>query len=275
MGLSSSEILERFRSRELTLARDLLDDDFWSLRRDVELRAQYAESPRLSTYFLVANRRKGPFADPALRKEVFGMDVEAVLRASQSPLIHRAHTLAPPGLIGHVRSQAHAPPPSKTALFPKIPVTLGVLSGFVLHHRPVVERLVQALAGRGFIVETVEIEMYRTPERLASFDLFAGRWYADYPDADSFNDTLLHSQRGIYGPLCGDPKLDEIIERARAETDPRMRRDDYAEIEELLQRDALLLPLFHENAYCFAQAEVGGFEVNFSNLAVSYEELWL
>jgi ABC-type transport system substrate-binding protein len=276
MGLSSAEILERFRSRELTLARDLSEDDFWSLRRDVELRAQYAESPRLSTYFLVANRRKGPFADPALRKEVFGIDVEAVLRASQSPLIHRAHTLAPPGLIGHVRSRAHAPPPSKTALYPKIPVTLGVLTGLVLHHRAVLERLVQELAGRGFIVETVEIEQInRTPGRLATFDLFAGRWYADYPDADSFNDTLLHSQRGIYGSLCGDPKLDEIIERARAETDPRVRRDDYAEIEEVLQRDAILLPLFHESAYCFAQAEVGGFELNFSNSAVSYEELWL
>jgi hypothetical protein len=72
MGLSSSEILERFRSRELTLARYLSDDDFWSLRRDAELRAQYAESPRLSTYFVVANRRKAPFADPALRRKVFG-----------------------------------------------------------------------------------------------------------------------------------------------------------------------------------------------------------
>lgn len=277
MGLSSSEILERFRSHELTLARELSDDDFWSLRRDVELHAQYAESPRLSTYFLVANRQKRPFADPALRKEVFGMDVEAVIRASQSPLIHRAHTLAPPGLIGHVRSQAHAPPPSKTVLFPKVSVTLGVLSGFVLHHRAVVERLVQGLAGRGFIVEMVEIDqkLGRTPARLAAFDLVAGRWYADYPDADSFNDTLLHSQHGIYGSLCGDSKLDEIIERARAETDPRVRRDDYAEIEEVLQRDAILLPLFHESIYCFAQAEVGGFKVNFSNPAVSYEELWL
>jgi ABC-type oligopeptide transport system substrate-binding subunit len=83
--------------------------------------------------------------------------------------------------------------------------------------------------------------MNRTPEVLARFEFFAGRWYADYPDADSFNDTLLHSQRGIYGLLCGDPKLDEIVERARTESDPRMRRDDYAEIEELLQRDALLL----------------------------------
>lgn len=276
MGLSSSEILERFRSRELTLARDLSDDDFWSLRRDVELHAQYAAFPRLSTYFVVANRRKGPFADPALRKEVFGIDVEAVLRASRSPLIHRAHTLAPPGLIGHVRSRATVPPPSKTALFPKIPVTLGVLSGFVLHHRPVVERLVQGLAGRGFIVEMVEIDQKdRTPAKLAAFDLFAARWYADYPDADSFNDTLLHSQHGIYGSICGDPKLDEIIERARAETDPRVRRDDYSEIEEMLQRDAILLPLFHESAYCFAQAEVGGFDINFTDPAVSYEELWL
>jgi peptide/nickel transport system substrate-binding protein len=135
---------------------------------------------------------------------------------------------------------------------------------------------VQGLTGRGFIVEIVEIDQAnRTPATLVACDLFAGRWYADYPDADSFNDTLLHSQRGIYGSLCGDPKLDEIIARARAETDPRVRRDDYAEIEEVLQRDALLLPLFHESAYCFAQAEVGGFELNFSNSAVSYEELWL
>jgi ABC-type transport system substrate-binding protein len=155
-------------------------------------------------------------------------------------------------------------------------VMLGVLSGFVLHHRAVVERLVQGVAGRGFIVQTVEVDqMDRTSARFAAFDLFAGRWYADYPDADSFNDTLLHSQHGIYGSLCGDPKLDEIIERARAETDPRVRRDDYAEIEEVLRRDAILLPLFHESAYCFAQAEVGGFDVNFSYPAVSYEELWL
>ncbi|HYI11414.1 MAG TPA: ABC transporter substrate-binding protein [Thermoanaerobaculia bacterium] len=276
MGLSSSEILERFRSRELTLARDLSDGDFWSLRRDAELRAQYAESPRLSTYFLVANRRRGAFADRTLRKEVFGIDVEAVLRASQSPLIHRAHTLSPPGLIGHVRSPANTSQPSKTALFPKIPVKLGVLSGFLLNHRAVVERLVQALTTRGLVVEMVEIDqMNRTPARLEALDLAAGRWYADYPDADSFNDTLLHSHRGIYGQLCGDPKLDEIIERARAETDPRIRRDDYAEIEELLQQEAILLPLFHESAYCFAQPEVGGFDVNFSYPAVSYEQLWL
>lgn len=198
-----------------------------------------------------------------------------MLRASQLPLIQRAHTLAPPGLIGHVRSRTHAPPSSSTALFPKIPVTLGVLSDIVLQHRPVVERLVQGLTGRGFIVEMVEIQANRIPATLVACDLFAGRWYADYPDADSFTNTLLHSQHGIYGPLCGDPKLDAIIERARAETDPRVRRDDYAEIEEVLQRDAILLPLFHESAYCFAQADVRGFEVKFPYPGVSYEELWL
>lgn len=276
MGLTSSEIAERFRARELSLARYLSDDDFWSLRRDAELRAQYAESPHLSTYFLVVNRHRGPFADPVLRREALGIDMDAVLRGSRLPVIHRAHTLAPPGLIGHIRSPRPAPRRSTTAAFRQIPVRLGVLATILVHYRPIIERLAEALATHGFVVEIVPIDQaIRTSATMASFDLVVGRWYADYPDAGSFVDSLLLAQRGIYGRLVGDQKLDEIINRSRAETDSRLRRDDYAEIEEILQRDSVLLPLFHENAYCFAQREVGGFELNLSDPGLLYEQLWL
>lgn len=44
-------------------------------------------------------------------------------------------------------------------------------------------------------------------------------------------------------------------------------------MEEILVRDALLLPLFHEQIYRFARPEVEGLSLGFASPAVAYEEL--
>jgi peptide/nickel transport system substrate-binding protein len=86
-------------------------------------------------------------------------------------------------------------------------------------------------------------------------DMAVGRWGADYPDADTFA-YILHSQEGQLGRLCGTAEIDRLIERGRAETSAAARHSIYREIEELIARDALLLPLFHEQTYRFARPEV-------------------
>jgi len=47
----------------------------------------------------------------------------------------------------------------------------------------------------------------------------------------------------------------------------------YREAEEILVRDALLIPLFHEQAYRFARPEVEGLTVSFATPTVAYENL--
>jgi len=67
-------------------------------------------------------------------------------------------------------------------------------------------------------------------------------------------------------------KSGETIERARAETAPATRHALYRQLEESIARDALLLPLFHEQAYRFARPEVEGLSVSFGG-HVAYEDL--
>jgi ABC-type transport system substrate-binding protein len=52
-----------------------------------------------------------------------------------------------------------------------------------------------------------------------------------------------------------------------------VRHSLYREIEEIIAREALLLPLFHEQAYRFARPEVEGLSVSFWEPSVDYSNL--
>ena len=111
-------------------------------------------------------------------------------------------------------------------------------------------------------------------QRAGEADLNIGRWVADYPDADNFVHTLLHSDSGFLGKYLGNAELDALAERGRIETDPRIRQSIYRRAEELIAREALLVPLFHDQVYCFARPEVEGLEsVSQGNPIVDYERL--
>jgi peptide/nickel transport system substrate-binding protein len=101
------------------------------------------------------------------------------------------------------------------------------------------------------------------------------RWLADYPDADTFMSSVLHTENGADDPFCRSPELDRVIEKGRTESDPSARQSIYREIEELIRNRALVLPLFYEQAYCFTRPKVEGLELNFFNPYVPYEYLWL
>jgi peptide/nickel transport system substrate-binding protein len=99
-----------------------------------------------------------------------------------------------------------------------------------------------------------------------------GRWAADYPDPDTFAHILL-SREGNVGRICGTLELDRLIARGRAETVASARQAIYRQIEELIASDAILIPLFHEQAYRFARPEVEGLSVSFGIPTVAYENI--
>ena len=107
----------------------------------------------------------------------------------------------------------------------------------------------------------------------ADVDLIVGRWVGDYPDADSFMHGLLHTSEGFLGALCGSSEIDARIGAGRPESDPAARHAIYRGIEEIISREALLLPLFHEQIYRFARPEVEGLNVSYWVPAVRYEDL--
>jgi peptide/nickel transport system substrate-binding protein len=126
----------------------------------------------------------------------------------------------------------------------------------------------------GFKTRVVNRTMAEYLDAMAhgSTDVIIGRWSADYPDADTFI-YILHSRGGGYGRFTASPELDRLAERGRAEAAPAVRHSLYREVEEILVRDALLIPLFHEQAYRFARPEVEGLTVSFATPTVAYESL--
>jgi ABC-type oligopeptide transport system substrate-binding subunit len=103
-------------------------------------------------------------------------------------------------------------------------------------------------------------------------DLVIGRWAADYPDADSFT-AILTSKEGLLGQLIGTPELDQLVQRGRTETSPAARHTVYRQIEEIVQRESLLLPLFHEQTYRFARPELVGLSLSYGVTGADYASL--
>jgi peptide/nickel transport system substrate-binding protein len=73
--------------------------------------------------------------------------------------------------------------------------------------------------------------------------------------------------------MAGTPEIDRLAARGRAEIDPRSRHSIYRQVEEIIARDALLIPLFHEQVYRFVQPDVEGLSLGFSSQTVAYEKL--
>lgn len=144
---------------------------------------------------------------------------------------------------------------------------------FFANYSGLARELAMALNERGFRLRPTNRTMAEWLEAAGqgAVDVMVGRWSADYPDADTFV-QILHTH-GLLGKYCGSPEIDRLVERGRTESSPAARHALYRQIKEIVARDVLLLPLFHEQAYRFARPEVEGLAVSLWGQTVPYEAL--
>ncbi|MFY9551068.1 MAG: ABC transporter substrate-binding protein, partial [Thermoanaerobaculia bacterium] len=288
-GVSPEEVRSEFLAGRLSLASDLLPADAEAFRHDPRFASGYREDPSLVTYFIAFNRLRGPLQDLDLRRSLSrAVDVDRFVRRTLGRLFIPAHGVIPPGLLGYSASGpdsgpvTDAPAASDSSVEATVsretieltanvhPVFFGELSAFY-------RELTEAFREIGFRIRSINRTMaeYLELQRAGEGDMSVGRWTADYADADNFVHTLLHSDAGFFGKYVGGTEINELAERGRAETDPRVRHAIYRQVEELSAREALILPLFYAQVYCFARPEVAGLGSLGSNPIVSYENLWI
>ncbi len=278
-GVSPGDILSGFRSGRFSLGSDLAPTDVESLRREPDFAPGYRETPRLITYFISFNNHRGPLADRALRLRLANaVQVPKVIRQTLGRLAVPATSLVPPGLLSHESrsvpyGDASSPAPAERAQG-LVEVTANIHPIFMAAYSGVLREITTAFERQGVKLRPLGKTMneFIDAERHGSAELQISRWAADYPDPDTFA-HILHSREGNVGRICGTPELDRLIERGRAETIVSARQAIYKQIEELIASDAILLPLFHEQAYRFARPEVEGLSVSFGLPTVAYENL--
>ena len=282
-GVPPEEIRSEFLAGRFSLASDLLPTDAEALRQDPRFRATYRESPSLVTYFVVFNIHNGAFADARARLAVaHGIDPAAIVRRTLGRHAIPANGLIPPGLLGYVSKPRSRPQTSGQASGAHTvsretievtalanPIMFGEFGAFT-------KELTQAFREIGYSIRVVNktmAEFIEAQTKAAGTDIMIGRWVGDYPDADTFAQGVLHSRMGVYGRYCGMPGIDALTERGRSEIDPRTRESIYREVEEIVAKEALMIPLFHEQVYRFARPEVEGLTLGFGSPSVQYENL--
>ncbi|HTS03885.1 MAG TPA: ABC transporter substrate-binding protein [Thermoanaerobaculia bacterium] len=278
-GVPPEEIRSEFLAGRFSIASDLLPADAEALRQDPRFRATYRESPSLVTYFVAFNVHRGAFADARVRQAVAaGVEVAPIVRRTLGRHAIPANGLIPPGLLGYVskpRSREKASPASGAHTVSRETVEVTAVANPIMFGEfgSLTKEITQAFREMGYSIRVVNKTMqeFMDAQKSAPTDIAIGRWIGDYPDADTFAQGVLHSREGVYGRYCGIPSVDALAERGRGEIDPRARESIYREVEEIVAKEALMIPLFHEQVYRFARPEVDGLALGFGQPLVQYE----
>ncbi|HEU4479480.1 MAG TPA: ABC transporter substrate-binding protein, partial [Pyrinomonadaceae bacterium] len=278
-NVAPADILSQFHAGRFSLASDLLPADAEALRREPEFASGYHEVPSLITYYATFNTHRGPLKDKRLRQSLAqSIDVATIVRQTLGRLAVPAHGLIPPGLLGHDSTYSPRMPfaPSSTPAQPggEIELTAVLNPVFFGEYAAFAREISRSLRERQITIRPVNktMEEWREAVSQGSVDVVIGRWGADYPDADTFA-NILATKEGLLGQVCGSAEVDRLIARGRSETSPAARHEIYRQIEEIIARDRLLLPLFHEQTYRLARPEVEGLSLSYGSIAVDYANL--
>lgn len=272
------EILQGFHEGRFALASELFPADVEALRREPDFAAGYRETPRLCTYFVAFNIHREPFSDRGLRQSLISsIDVPTLIRRTLGRSALPAHGVIPPGLAGHnpkLPSRTSLAAPARSLPESVIELKTALNPAYLGEYSALFKELASAFREHHFKLAPMNktVAEFNKVRQQGSADLLVSRWIADYPDADTFA-HIFQSQEGTIGRFCGTPEIDRLIERGRTETSPGVRHSLYRELEEILARESLLLPLFHEQAYRFARPEVEGLSVSFWGQTVDYANL--
>ena len=237
-GVSPEEIRSEFLAGRFSLAFDLLPADAEAFRHDPRFASRYRENPRLTTYYVDVQRPRRPAqgrgAAPPPRARRRRRRVRPPRRSggSRSPPTASSRracsatrrpspasgpvsgTSGPSGQLGRGdglarddRADGRRPP----RLLRRV---LGLLPR--AHRRPF------ARSGSASSRSTRRWPSTSSCSATGEGDLNIGRWNADYPDADNFVHTLLHSDSGFLGKFVGNAG-DRRARRARAGRDRSAR----------------------------------------------------
>ncbi len=273
LAMSAERTAAGFRAGELEVASGLSAGDVETLHRDPEMAAGYIEAPGFSTYFLAMNARRGPFAERQSRQALAAaINVGDLLLPTLGRRGIPAHGLVPPGLPGHeAEQQAEV---GSAASLAGVHLSAAVHPSYLDPYALIWDGVPAACRELGAEIEVAAGSLAETLGDIAHgrHDLAAVRWIAPYPDSDSMT-GLLHSRDGLLGRYFGRPEIDRFLERGRRETDPELRHAIYRELEQQLLEEALVIPLFHEQAYRFSRPGLRGLRLCFGWPVVAYEEL--
>ena len=95
------------------------------------------------------------------------------------------------------------------------------------------------------------------------FELFPGGWVQDYPDPENWVLGLFDTDGTLNNYNCSDPDIDDLVDKARFNTNDEERKQQYKDANELISTRACgIAPYWHENNHWLIKQNVVGMREN-------------
>ncbi len=284
------ERFRRFKNGEL-MHNDVPDPEYKNILQDPAWSPYFQEVSRWGIYYLGFDVTKPPFDKVKVRQAMnYAIDREAIVKLVINDRARVARGALPPGIMGYnqkLRGYSYDLEKAKALLaeagypggkgFPEI--TLQVNRDEI--HVRTAEFVLANLRDIGISCRMKEVDF---PEHLAAVQsgqaaFFRMGFTVDYPDPDNFLHSLFYS--GNIGPAgnfsrYSNPRVDELLDRARFEIDPKARVSLYQQAEQIIVDDAPWVFVFHYTTHGIWQPYVHGMKITpMGTPYTSYRSLWL
>ena len=237
---------------------------------------QFFRKPTLSLLFYGMNCNRPPLQDKRVRQALnYAINKVQIVHEYVKDQFVPATTILPPGM------PAYTPENAAYAYDPARAEALLAEAGYGPHQKKLSLTILSAsnsklaqqelgLIAADLAAVGVELQLqYETDWPIfeatlssRNFQLYRYSWIADIPDPDNFLNVLFRSSSNYNFMRYSNPEVDHILSRALAETDMLKRVKLYREAEQIILRDAPIIPWLYLTFESVFQPYVKGLAIS-------------
>lgn len=250
---------------------------------------QLFRKPSLSLMFYGMNCATGPLADPRVRQAIkHATNKSRILHEVYKDQFVEAKRILPPGMLAHLPAEAASEydPGKAKALLSEAGYDQGSLPPLVMlsaSRSPSAQKefsfLIEDMAAVGISLQIryeTDWPKFEALLRQREFTMYRYAWFADIPDPDNFLGVLLASRSPYNFMGYENQQVDALLSEALTQVDPLKRAALYREAEDVIVKDAPMVPLLYLNFESAFQPYVKGLQI--SALGAPYiplKKIWL
>jgi methyl-accepting chemotaxis protein/ABC-type transport system substrate-binding protein len=285
---SFRDVADAFFRGELDIAHGIPPKVVSEIRNDSRYAAYLLTTIQLHTSYVAWDSSSPPFdrveVRQAINHAINRQRINDQIFAGQSVI---AQSLLPPGLLGYdqnLRGFDYDPAKARDLMSRG-----GYGQGFTVEYRTwdtdefnnsgLVPLMIEDLAAIGIRVNVTRhsgTDASAPRQQRGHGLIYLANWYADFPDSDNFFYIFFHSDAtSIRGLYYNRPELDAQILEARRSNDVEHRASIYRSLNEMVLREAPIVPMFHERLFVLHKPEVRGVRTSLVPPPVRYHDIWV
>ena len=285
---SFRDVADAFFRGELDVAHGIPPKVVSEIRNDPRYSAYLLTTIQLHTSYVGYDSSSAPFDRVEVRQALnYAINRERINERIFAGLSVVAQSLLPPGLLGHdpnLHGYDYDPERARALMR-----QAGYASGFNVEYRtwdtdefnnsglvPMMIEDLDAIGIRVNVTRHTATEASGARQQRGHGLIYCANWYADFPDPDNFFYIFFHSEAtSVAGLYFNRPEVDAQIIEARRSNDVERRAEIYRALDQMVIKEAPLVPLFHERLFVLHKPEVRGVRTSLVPPPVRYADVWV